>query len=154
MAPFSYFDDTRERASGRVLSEETQSQRRYENASEKCRLIQNILERINDFIVHGNLVMKMRSGRKPPRAADQAQQVSPFHLLAVPNENFGKMTVGRFDSMPMIDSNIIAHSRVIGCPDHFTFGGSPYLFPSRGTDIQARMERPFSGKWRNTWPKL
>ena len=117
-------------------------------------LIQNILERINDFIVHGHLVMKMGSGRKPPRAADPAQQVASFHLLAVPHENFGQMAVGRFDSMSMIDPNEIAHPRIIGGRDHFALGRSPNFFPSRGTNVHTGMERLLSGEGRNAWSEL
>ena len=146
MAPWSCFDEKRREktASGYVLYEGDSIPKTDQRMK---MLVQNILERIDDFIVHGNLVMKMRSGRKPPRAADQAQHVAPFHLLAVPNEHFGKMTVGGFDSMPMIDPNKIAHSRIIGCHDHFALGGGPHFFPSRGNNIHARMEGPFSGKW-------
>ena len=98
-------------------------------------LIQNILERINNFVVDGHLVMKMGPGRKPPRTADPAQQIASLHLLAIPNENFGQMAVGRFNSMSMIDANVISHPGIIRCHDHFALGRGADFFPSGSNSV-------------------
>ena len=127
---------------------------RTETDQRMTTLIQNILEGINDFVVHGHLVMKMGPGRKPPRTADPAQQIASLYLLAIPHENFGQMAIGRLNSMSMIDSNVISHPGIIRCHDHFAFGRGADFFPFGRNNIHTRMERPLAGKRRYARPKL
>ena len=144
LAPFSCFDETRRgNTSSRRIFCEVLNPRTDQRMQT---LIQNILERIHDFIVYGYLVMQVRAGGKPAGAADPAQDVAPFHFLAVAHEYFGQMAVGRLDAMPMIDPNVISHFRIIGGHDDFTFSGGSHVFSSWATDIHARMEGFLAGK--------
>ena len=95
------------------------------------------MEGIYDFVVYGYLVMEVGAGGIAAGAADEAQDVASFYLLAVSHEHFGEMAVGGLDAIAMTDPNEVSHLRIIGGRDDFAFGWGPHGFPAGGTDIHA-----------------
>ena len=83
-----------------------------------------------------NLIMEMRPGRKSSCTSYQSDQIPSSDFLTTLDQPFRKVSISRLDAVPMIDTNISAHSRVIAGDGHSAFSRSPYFLPQGRTNIQ------------------
>jgi hypothetical protein len=87
---------------------------------EESGLIQNVVDRIYDGIIHGHLIVEMGSRGKLPRASNKAYKIASMNFVPIFHIDFRQMPIRGLNSIAMVNSDKFAHPTIIGSHDYFS----------------------------------
>ena len=96
--------------------------------------------------------MKVRTGA-PARASDQGDEVAALDAITLAHIQLRQMTIGRANTVAMIDDNTIAEQVLTAGEDDLPAGRCNDSRSICGADIDPGVKLTLIGKWRDPWTK-